>query len=267
MPHTYRNVWAALILITTLLLLTTGRPVHAAPELTIGDYQLVSSKRITRTVFEYTYKATVTNNTGIDVTDVSATVSINVPGVTVLTDRLDFGDVPNGASSVSNNTFSISHDRSYTFSPNTLVWNVQYQFANLPPNPGGLGLLTLEGIDSDGDGVRDDVQIAIALKYPPDTTPDDNAKSAITQFARTLQLGFIKQAESGAQPLDEIFAGIIKATDCISHFSSTPELDVKLIEVFMQNTEERARAYQEINTAATGYFFGGEFNPDIDCQQ
>jgi len=83
MPHTYRNAWAALIFITTLLLLTTGRPAHAAPELTVGDYQLVSSKRISRTVSEYTYKAAVIN-TGSDALDVSATLNINTPGVTVL---------------------------------------------------------------------------------------------------------------------------------------------------------------------------------------
>lgn len=127
MPHTYRNAWAALILITTLLLLTTGRPTHAASELAIGDYQLVSSKRVTRTVFEYTYKATVTNNTGIDVTEVSATVSINAPGITVIDNYLEFGVVPNGAISESNDTFTIRQDRQQTFEPSELIWNFQYE--------------------------------------------------------------------------------------------------------------------------------------------
>jgi hypothetical protein len=36
----------------------------------------------------------------------------------------------------------------------------------LPPDPGDSGKATLEGIDSDGDGVRDDVQRYIALTYP-----------------------------------------------------------------------------------------------------
>lgn len=37
--------------------------------------------------------------------------------------------------------------------------------ANLPPDPGEAGKKTLEGIDADGDGVRDDIQIYIAENY------------------------------------------------------------------------------------------------------
>jgi hypothetical protein len=37
--------------------------------------------------------------------------------------------------------------------------------AKLPPDPGPAGMLSIEGIDSDKDGVRDDVQRFIALKW------------------------------------------------------------------------------------------------------
>lgn len=37
--------------------------------------------------------------------------------------------------------------------------------ANLPPDPGAAGKLTIEGIDSDNDGVRDDVQRYIAERW------------------------------------------------------------------------------------------------------
>ncbi len=124
MPHTYRNAWAALILITTLLLLTTGRPAHAAPELAIGDYQLVSSKRISRTVSEYTYKAAVIN-TGSDALDVSATLNINAPGVTVLDGELSFGDVGAGATVSSADTFTIRHDRAYALNESQFQWAVK----------------------------------------------------------------------------------------------------------------------------------------------
>lgn len=94
------------ILLSVCWLLVYNQSAQAAPELTIGNYQLVSSKRITRTVFEYTYKAFVTN-TGDDALGVSATLSINSSGVTVLDNQLDFGNVSNGASSTSSDTFSI----------------------------------------------------------------------------------------------------------------------------------------------------------------
>lgn len=123
MPHIYRNAWAALILFITLLLLTTGRPVHAAPELTVGDYQLVSSKRISRTVSEYAYKAAVIN-TGSDALDVSATLNIDAPGVTVLDGELSFGDVGAGATVSSTDMFTIRHDRAYAYNESLLEWTI-----------------------------------------------------------------------------------------------------------------------------------------------
>lgn len=148
MPHTYRNAWAALILITTLLLLTTGRPTHAAPELAIGDYQLVSSARISRTVSEYTYKAAVIN-TGSDALNVSATLNINAPGVTVLDGELSFGDVGAGATVSSGDTFTIRHDRVYAYNESLLEWTTRSTQPLAPPSDPlvidlGNGELTLE---------------------------------------------------------------------------------------------------------------------------
>jgi hypothetical protein len=40
--------------------------------------------------------------------------------------------------------------------------------AKLPPNPGIAGKKTILGIDSDGDGVRDDIQIAVTKLIPDD---------------------------------------------------------------------------------------------------
>lgn len=128
MPHTYQNAWAVLILITTLLLLTIGRPAYAAPELTVGNYQLVSSARISRTVSEYTYKAAVTN-TGSGALNVTATLNINAPGVIVLDGELSFGDVGAGATVSSADTFTIRHDRIYAYNESLLEWTTR----SIPP--------------------------------------------------------------------------------------------------------------------------------------
>lgn len=53
---------------------------------------------------------------------------------------------------------------------------------NLPPDPGDAGKETVEGIDSDGDGVRDDVQRYIALNYT-----DSDTQDALRQCAVNLQ--------------------------------------------------------------------------------
>lgn len=55
----------------------------------------------------------------------------------------------------------------------------------LPPDPGELGKLTLEGIDSDGDGVRDDVQRWIAITH---VNRPAVVVTAITQLAQAYLL-------------------------------------------------------------------------------
>lgn len=124
MPHTYRNAWTALILITTLLLLTTGRPAHAASELAIGDYQLVSSKRISRTEFEYTYKASIFNTSQV-AQEAAAKLNLNIPGVKILDGDLKFGFVPEGSSATSYDTFTIQHDRTIALNVSDLNWDIQ----------------------------------------------------------------------------------------------------------------------------------------------
>ena len=53
----------------------------------------------------------------------------------------------------------------------------------LPPDPGDAGKATLEGIDSDGDGVRDDIQRYIVLTYPD----SEKTRAGLTQYARAVQ--------------------------------------------------------------------------------
>ena len=57
-------------------------------------------------------------------------------------------------------TFTVDNgDRSVS---ETVAFNV----TELPPDPGAAGKATLEGIDADGDGLRDDLQRFIAISYP-----------------------------------------------------------------------------------------------------
>lgn len=53
----------------------------------------------------------------------------------------------------------------------------------LPPDPGPAGKLTIEGIDADQDGVRDDVQRYIAIKYGT----SERAVKALTLIAKSAQ--------------------------------------------------------------------------------
>jgi len=52
-----------------------------------------------------------------------------------------------------------------------------------PPDPGNAGKRTLEGIDSDHDGLRDDVQRWIYARYPN----DERKRKALRQMAISIQ--------------------------------------------------------------------------------
>lgn len=94
-------------------------------ELTIGNYTLVSSKRVSRVEYEYTYQAQVTND-GEDAKNVMAQVTSSSPYTTVVDGILEFGDVAAGASATSTDTFTIKHNRSYSLDWSVLAWDVQH---------------------------------------------------------------------------------------------------------------------------------------------
>lgn len=94
-------------------------------DLTIVNYTLVSSERVSRVEYEYTYKADMTN-TGSDIKNVMAHVTSNSPYTTVVEGILDFGDILAGTTETSTNTFSIKHNRRYPLDWSALEWDIQH---------------------------------------------------------------------------------------------------------------------------------------------
>lgn len=120
----------------------------------------------------------------------------------------------------------------------------------LPPDPGSAGLLTLAGVDSDGDGVRDDVQRFIALTYA------DSAKvqAAATQIARSY-LSQLVDASNAA--LSEIASrSTLYAIDCLYYTSSAtaPQL-LNQIEAQVLNTSQRLDAYYSSSRPQGAQFY------------
>lgn len=89
------------------------------------NYQLINKQRVSRTVYEYTYRANITNNGSKDVQNVTATVTSADPNTTVVDGDLNFGNVAAGATVTSTDTFSIRHDRRYPMDWSKLVWSIQ----------------------------------------------------------------------------------------------------------------------------------------------
>jgi len=229
------------------------------------QYILEKKQRVTRTEFDFSYRVKILND-GDAIKNVSATVSSNSANTLIIDGNVSFHDIAPGASDESIDTFTIRQNRRHKFDPDSLVWDVQYELVNddgLPPDPGEEGLLTIEGIDSDNDGVRDDVQIAIAKRYPS----NENAKLALTQFAKSLQRAFIAEKNNNQQQLNAVFSEIIAASNCITFSTPNPREDIVFIEMIMENTDDRSEIHRGVNAAASGQFFGGEVDPETACQR
>jgi hypothetical protein len=116
-----RRVYGIAALAVLALVCVTGEAL--AQNLTIGNYQLISSQRITRTDYDYTYRATV-RNAGATARNVTAALRGTSPYTVVHDGSLTFGFVPANSSIVSSDTFTIRQNRSYPFSWSNLTWDI-----------------------------------------------------------------------------------------------------------------------------------------------
>jgi|GEM_PF-2600619 len=105
-----------------ILLLSAG--IASAQDLTIGNYTLISKERVSRTEYNYTYQADITN-TGSDVKNVMASLTSNSPHTTVVDGTLSFGDVASGTTVTSSDTFTIKQNRLYPLDWSDVVWDIQ----------------------------------------------------------------------------------------------------------------------------------------------
>lgn len=230
-----------------LCLFMIGIPSFASAEynLTINNYTLVSEKRISRFIFELTYTAGVTNN-GQDAEAVKATFSINSPYTKVIDGEVGFGSVPAGKTVTSSDTYTIQQDRRYPFDTNAVAWS----FFFLPPDPGEEGKQTLLGIDSDNDGVRDDIQRYIYFTYPN----EKKVRLALTQIAKDFQTLLPDAADS-----DKALENVKKKNNsiiCLYYILNKGIHENMKYQAALKaeilNTKERSFAYITFNNSLAG---------------
>lgn len=116
-----RSLFAALLSALAMFVMLVPSQAQAAAEVT--GQQLVSSVRAGRTSFDYTYRITVRNGTPA-LAAAQATVQSNTPATQVLKSTVALGDLAEGATITSTDTFVIRQDRSVAFNPASLIWMV-----------------------------------------------------------------------------------------------------------------------------------------------
>lgn len=138
----------------------------------------------------------------------------------------------------------------------------------LPPDPGEAGKATLKGIDSDQDGLRDDIQRYIALTYPD----SQKTRAALRQFTFAFQKATLESPdeESALHNVERMH----RASECLWYIHSENSINIKnAMKAEWLNTLERSRAYLTYNSKLGGHVFGGKdfdeyktsctFDPDL----
>jgi hypothetical protein len=125
------------------------------------------------------------------------------------------------------------------------------EIPGLPPDPGEAGKATLAGIDSDNDGVRDDVQRYIAMTYR------DSAKTraVLTQYAKQMQSALLDASskELSMKHADE-YSKVSECGESILGFDMSYKVE-KDIKPIILNTDERNKAYFTYNDQLGGEIF------------
>ena len=136
-------------------------------------------------------------------------------------------------------------------------WHLEHDsysaFFTLPPDPGEAGKATLEGIDSDNDGVRDDIQRYIVLTYP------DSAKTraALIQVTKTKQTELLYDGSDKQALKQYAKTEGVNATYCLAAILGIEDAIATYGELRAQilNTNDRSIAYLKTDEQLSGTIF------------
>ncbi|KAB7674182.1 hypothetical protein GBN23_14535 [Plesiomonas shigelloides] len=136
---------------------------------------------------------------------------------------------------------------------------------SLPPDPGMAGMVSLVGVDLDGDGVRDDVQRKIAARYP--NAPSKRA--ALLQLTNAITTSMLNYHQELMDKKDISVTGeeISRAAACTTFQNVTPGFSLKELEQWIANTPERQLAYSALNDylAVNGDFYNYAVEGAANC--
>lgn len=140
---------------------------------------------------------------------------------------------------------------------------------NLPPDPGAAGDATLEGVDANNNGIRDDVERWIYLTYPG----SEKLRMALIQEYYPMQNMIIHGHQQNRDAVYNDMDAMQRSGECL--FYVHPEKPHKIsaeLKARIVNTDERVYGYLEASRLLGGGTFSGKpmskwkysctFNPD-----
>lgn len=126
---------------------------------------------------------------------------------------------------------------------------------NLPPDPGALADATVQGIDANQNGIRDDVELAVFKEYPNSA----KTRAVLLQYALAMQMEVV-QPMVNTITVTEVITELSRADTCLAdtlvprksfesdrNYSDIEKIDffIKFIENKQLNTDARKKAEQD----------------------
>ncbi len=108
---------------------------------------------------------------------------------------------------------------------------------NIPPDPGVAGETTLAGMDTDKDGVRDDVEREIVLLYPK------NAKARAVLYQEVKYYQTILANSASASVVSDSYGYLMGLSQCLKLATGDLAAHGSILRPQLLNTEERTEAY------------------------
>ncbi len=106
--------------------------------ISIEGYQLVGQKRVAQTTSDLTYKVIVRNNSTSTITSATGTVTTTSSALTLLDDKVSFGEIDPGSTSQSADTIQVRQDRGTSFSAVDLAWGFTVNDSTYADNKSGI---------------------------------------------------------------------------------------------------------------------------------
>ena len=140
--------------------------------------------------------------------------------------------------------------------PLPISFSVTASNDGLPPDPGEAGKATLEGIDSNQNGVRDDIERYIALTYTGDA--NRNVRKALEQDAKGFQMALL--ASSNEEDSIRVLHERERDGHCLAGVMGVNASGDagELLQAQILNTELRSRAW-----IAANRHIGGEVSGNV----
>jgi hypothetical protein len=132
-----------------------------------------------------------------------------------------------------------------------VLFAVAFAQIKLPPNPGAAGKKTVLGIDSDGDGVRDDIQIEVTKLIPN----DPYARAGAMFFFAVQQEIFRVYLENPNESFEFFYPYFLMSMAGTAHCIRTGAGDlipVEKREIMLLNTKERFLVGYKLDSIAHG---------------